>query len=102
MMEKMERVQVQLETNQIPDAKYYDLYEVEDIATVCEGTCYGHALSETSGWYNDDATFVSSSYPWLYRGGHYNGTSNPGVFAFSYNDGFSTSHNSSRAVLISF
>ncbi len=84
------------------DAKYYDLYKTEDITTTCDGTCYGHALSETSEWYNDYADFVSSSKSWFLRGGGYHWTSDAGVFNFSSSDGDSKINYSSRVVLISF
>ncbi len=89
------------ETSQIPDAKYYDLYTTATSKTACsDGICYGHALSETSGWYNDYANFVLSSNPWFMRGGHYKDTSGAGAFSFSYCVGSAYSNNSSRAVLV--
>ena len=53
------------------ETKYYDKYQATSGTTIsattaCSGgICYGHALSETSGWYDDYAYFVSSSFPWV-------------------------------------
>ena len=53
-----------------PDSKYYDDYTTTDATTACNGgICYGHALSETSNWYEDSAGFVSANWPWFIRGG---------------------------------
>ncbi len=71
------------ETNRLPEEKYYDLY-TNDIPdsndfrlseTACNGgVCYGHDLSETAWWYGDQALFVTSTYPWLLRGGNVPGS----------------------------
>ena len=66
----------------LPDTKYYNNY------TESSYTC--HALTETAGWYNDVAAFVSSGYPWFFR---------RGVFYFNANDGYSSSSTSSRFVI---
>ena len=53
-----------------PDSKYYDDYTTTSVLTACNGgICYGHALSETSEWYNAWSSMVYSSFPWLLRGG---------------------------------
>ena len=55
-----------------PASKYYDAYASSTATTACnDGICYGHALSETSGWYNDNASFVDAVQPWYDRGGVY-------------------------------
>ncbi len=83
------------------DSKYYDLYKTTDATTACEeGICYGHALSETSGWYNDYNSFVSASLPWFSRGGHYNYASDAGVFYFNNDTGNSFVNYSFRLVLV--
>ncbi len=76
--------------------KYYDNYETT-IATDYKG----HALGETSKWYNDyaNAYFVSSSSPWFTRGGAFYNTSDAGVFYFGSNSGVSYSDHSFRVVL---
>ena len=84
----------------LPEAKYYDLYTTTSATTSCDGgICYGHALSETAGWYQDYPNFISSSYPWFIRGGEYSHHTSAGVFGFSYGDGRSISTYASRAVL---
>ncbi len=54
-----------------PNAKYYDLYTSTTLNQECNGnTCYGHALSETAGWYNDQLGVGRGL--WLARGGYAN------------------------------
>ena len=93
----------------LPDAKYYDLYTSSNTssdigslsATACEkGICYGHALSETGGWYGDYYLLVSSSNPWFVRGGQYADDSYTGVFASHHSSGSAASIGSFRLVLI--
>ena len=73
--------------SEAPDLKYFDGYTSETPAKACDDKeCKGHALSETSGWYGDNANFVSSSYPWLERGSRYDGGGVVGVFNFSYDN----------------
>ena len=65
------------------DSKYYNKYTSDNVSTACNGsTCLSHGLSETSGWYSDYHTMVSETYPWLLRGGGFNGTAGAGVFCF--------------------
>ncbi len=88
-----------------PNEKYYDLYtssnpEDESASLACEeGICYGHALSETAGWYNDNQYFVKSSQPWFCRGGIYHNSST-GVFDFGYYIGDANVTNSFHLVLV--
>ena len=66
-------------TSTLPDAKYYNNYT---------STSYtGHALTETKSWYSDNTANLSSSYPWIYRGGYYNGATASGIFALAVNGG---------------
>ena len=61
-----------------PDTKYYNNYT---------GTTYtGHALTETSGWYSDIASFVESEFSWVGRGGDSTDSISAGVFG--YTEGF--------------
>ena len=84
----------------LPEAKYYDLYTTEDITTACDGgICYGHALSETAGWYQDYQEFISSDYPWFLRGGNYDHGTSAGIFTFNYIYGTAYRVNASRVVL---
>ena len=69
-------------TTTLPNEKYYNNYTAT--------TYQGHALTETSRWYNDNlANFSSSSsYSWLYRGGYYGNTTSAGLFSvFTYPGG---------------
>ena len=53
-----------------PDSKYYDDYTTTSSLTACNnGICYGHALSETAGWYDREIYSLSTSSPWILRGG---------------------------------
>ena len=71
-----------------PASKYYDAYTNDNALTACSGgICKGHALSETSGWYNDSGYFVSTSRPWLHRGIFSTYGTVAGIFAFNSADG---------------
>ena len=49
--------------NFLPEAKYYDLYTDTNLSIACNGgICYGHALTELSGWYGSDFTGNKFSY----------------------------------------
>ena len=88
------------ENTKLPDAKYYDLYTNIPSATACGGgVCYGHALSETSGWYGDYRNFVNSGNHWLLRNRYYSLSSNAGVFAYVCSFGPAAIFNSFRIVL---
>ncbi len=88
-----------------PSSKYYDTYTSETDRTACnEGICYGHALSETAGWYGDYVYFVYSTYPWFVHGGGYGSASDTlkaGVFATHNASGTAYSFDSFRVVLSS-
>ena len=75
------------------DRKYYNLYTVKNNSNI------GDALYETSGWNGVNASFVSSGYPFFFRGGLYADSSNAGVFYFNNLDGSSFSNNSFRVCL---
>ncbi len=86
--------------NKIPDSKYYDLYG-SSIDTACsDGVCYGHALSETSAWYGDFHTYISSTLSWFARGGGDYDRANAGVFYFNGSYGAPKSTGSFRIVLV--
>ena len=91
----------------MPGEKYYNRYTSSDPLTACNGNkCLSHSLSETSGWYNDEQNMISTSYPWLLRGGYSPNATNGGIFYFSHNglgvSGGSYSHISFRLVIISY
>jgi hypothetical protein len=66
-----------------PGGQYYNLFTTITATTACNGgICYGHALSETSGWYGDYAYMIRSNTPWFIRGGSYDYTTTAGVFSF--------------------
>ena len=70
----------------LPNEKYYNNYTTT--------TYQGHALTETSRWYNDNLSNFSSSssYYWLDRGGYYNNTTSAGLFSvFTYSGGSDSS-----------
>ena len=83
-----------------PASKYYDAYTGITATTACSGgICYGHALSETWGWYNDAAYFVSAGGPWFGRGGHYYSITSAGMFYSYYSNG-DASGDSFRSVFL--
>ena len=87
-------------TSQIP-SKYYDSYTSTTSAEACSGkVCYGHSLSETAGWYGDFASFVSSSGPWVARGGRVADGARAGVFASHSYSGDPFIYHAFRAVLV--
>ena len=86
-----------------PASKYFDDYTTTNPLTACNGEiCYGHALSETSNWYNDYAYFVSAGNPWLARGGYSNNGANVGVFYFYYYSGSAGSSSFGFRSVVSF
>ncbi len=86
----------------LPDAKYYDLYTSMDPISACNGqVCYGHALSETGGWYLDNSKFVDSPEPWFGRGGSCTNYYNSGVFSSLDINGATFNSNTFRLVLAS-
>ena len=73
------------------DEKYYDRYYLDQVDEKnplheqlrCENNelCYGHALFETSGWYNDGQTSIWSFAPYFIRGSEVVAAwTNPGIF----------------------
>jgi len=84
-----------------PEEKYYDNYTSTTATSACSsGICYGHALSETAGWYKNGSTLVNSTYPWAIRGGCYSMPGESGVFFFNSNSGGNTIYNSFRVVIV--
>ena len=74
-----------------PDSKYYNLYT---------GSSYqGHTLTETAGWYSDDADFVNAGRPWFVRSGNDNYSARAGLFYFYNFSGNLYGYNSSRLVI---
>ena len=81
-----------------PDSKYYDLYTTDDVATACNGLCYG--LIETKDWYGDYDGFVDASDPWLLLGGYWHNGTSAGMFNVHDNsDGYGNSSRSFRIAL---
>ena len=69
----------------LPTSKYYDSYTSTDELTACNGgICYGHALSETKGWYDDWFYMAEEDWPWFGRGG---GTDDEVIAGAFYADG---------------
>ncbi len=79
---------------EMPSAKYYDLYTttvgLKGDATNMEGTL---------GFYKDYSLFVNEKYPWFYRGGDYNDTTNAGIFDFNNETGEAGISFSTRMIL---
>ncbi len=88
-------------TSKLPDAKYYDLYTSNTPSQACDGQiCYGHALSETEGWYSDHGDFDWGN-SWLRRDGRFDGSAVTGAFAFQFIPGDGGGNNCFRVVLAS-
>ncbi len=99
-----------LSTENLQDKRYYDIYNYGTDSAHWERRILGDATGELgpfissssyyiSSMYGDVSMFVSSSYPWFYRGGCDNGRERDGIFYFSYNTGGSFSDDSFRIVL---
>ena len=90
-----------------PDSKYWDeytttnaLYTTTNALTACNGgICYGHALSETNGWYSDYADVVRASGPWFTRGGLSSYDAAAGAFGFGWISGSAGGGYGFRSVL---
>ena len=88
-----------------PDDKYYDVYKassgtaISSLTACNSGICYGQGLSETTKWYNDNADFINTTYPWFLRGGSYASGSSAGIFSFSNRGGDALERSSFRAVI---
>ena len=74
------------------DPKYYNAYKnynesyLDDGSLSCDdGICFGHALSETSGWYDDYYYMVHFNLPWFVNGGLLNQNEIAGIF-YKYPD----------------
>ena len=81
--------------------KYRDIYFSTNLEEACDSKiCYGHALSETSGWYSDKVADYTDTKSWSIRGG---GLANPeyaGIFYYSTINGAAQLYGSYRIVLI--
>ena len=100
VMGNYNRVMSNANFNNMLDVKYYDLYTTEEATTACNGgVCYGHALSETSAWYQDAGFTVRSSYPWGSRGGRYDKERSSGIFYSGNSNGSANKYYTSRFVI---
>ncbi len=96
-----------------PDEQYYNLYKVSttkdgmpassdllNSVKACNGgICYGQALSETLGWYNNARGFAFRSYPWVVYGCDNTYSAGSGVFSSAYADGAAYGSHGTRFVL---
>ena len=88
-----------------PNSKYYDVYKAANGTsinplTACDGgICYGHALSETSHWYNDYEFFAGAYTSWFKRGDYYYDSVSAGAFNFSCDYGHADRDNGFRSVV---
>ena len=78
---------------------------VYDNIELSRGYLPGDATYETSGWNNDYAQFYNSKFPFLSRGGFYEGYSDggaefSGLFAFGPSQGYSYNGDTFRMTLI--
>ena len=92
-------------TSNAIEPKYYDLYanatdsDINGESLSCNNEiCYGHAISETTNWYEDYAEKLQSNYSWFGRGGDSYSISGAGVFSRFKGIGFGSGANSTRFV----
>ncbi len=77
----------------LPASKYYDNYTSTTATTACSGgICYGHALSETMGWYSDNYSFLRSDGQWITRSGLFGNGNGAGLFYLSTSDEAGSAH----------
>ena len=90
----------------MPEAKYYDKYIGIDSESDFTKYHLGEAIKETlktksmgrNAWYGDNNYSVSSSRPWVLRGGMYTAEHNAGLFYFYHHTGVNDSTVSFRVV----
>ncbi len=83
-----------------PLEKYYDIYTSQDLVTGCnDGSCKGHVLNETQEWYDDVSVMVTSTLPWLLRGGYQSDNKIAGIFSFHVDYGSAMTFISFRIIL---
>ena len=89
---------------------YVNTYNFSDPNSCTFSTCGGQALYETNNGINNSSTaqwngnymyFVTSSYPWFYRGGYYSNGSNAGLFSTNDLDGYGYYGGAFRVALVS-
>ena len=89
------------------NSNYFDIYNSASTQTSYNYRILGDATGEMgpitsyrSSWYQDDAYFINTTYPWVCRGGYYNNLSESGIFSFAYDTGTNDGIVSSRMVLL--
>lgn len=84
-----------------PNSKYYDNYTSTSLSSACSGSaCSGHAFQETAGWYNDAASFLTTTDPWVMRGGVFDAGEGSGIFAYVGTLGYSGAYATFRMALV--
>ena len=87
---------------------YVNTYNFSDPNSCTFATCGGQALYETNNGTNNSSTaqwngnymyFVTSSYPWFVRGGHYYVGSDAGLFYVNYDSGGANDSGAFRVAL---
>ncbi len=81
-----------------PEDKYYDKYSFSETETITRGKL-GDSSREVYTWYDLGIYVVRAYYPWMYRGGLYDGKYAPGVFALNGNGGTPHTSLSTRFVI---
>lgn len=84
----------------LPSQEYYTSYTTTNYITACNGKCLGESLFETKNWYSDESIFVSSTSPWMLRGGTYLGETGSGIYSY-YSSSEDESDSVSSRVIIS-
>ena len=85
----------------LPDSKYYDNYTSTNKNNACNNkVCYGHALSETPGWYDDQNLFLTETGNWLVRGGGFPNKQLAGLFSTYGDEGIEYTTSTSRVSIV--
>lgn len=86
--------------NNMPQIKYYDVYNYNLDDTNITNSKLGDATGETRNWYDDYAIFANNQASWFMRGGLYNHQTQDGLFAYGKVDGRSSILRGFRTILI--
>ena len=90
-----------VEGTDLPNDKYYNKYKTSTSNTACgdDEVCHGHALSETSAWYEDNVEMIYEEEPWFVRGGSSVSLKIAGIFNFGNISGAGRKVSSTRVVV---
>lgn len=84
----------------LPDSKYYDIYNFNDDVFLVDKSHLGDSTGETYSWYDDYYNFLINRHSWFMRGGLYNHSGCDGIFAYGGVDGRASILRGFRTVIV--